>query len=72
MFITEAVEFLNKRSQTALRMVTMVVVTRKLPSTILLERDKEYILNKALQIKTSMTISTAASGDFNNDKKRIK
>ena len=69
--LREAVEFLNKRSQTAFENCYHGCGNKEASSTILLGRDKEYILNKALQIKTSMTISTAASGDFNNDKKGL-
>ena len=69
--LREAVEFLNKRSQTAFENGYHGCGNKEASSTILLGRDKEYILNKALQIKTSMTISTAASGDFNNDKKGL-
>lgn len=69
--LREAVEFLNKRSQTEFENGYHGCGNKEASSSIVLERNKEYVLNKALQIKASMTISTAASGDFNDNKKGL-
>ncbi|MDH0031247.1 MULTISPECIES: rhombotarget A [unclassified Acinetobacter] len=69
--LREAVEFLNKRSQTEFENGYHGCGNKEASSTIVLERDKEYLLNKALQVKAAMTISTASSEDFNDNKKGL-
>ena len=67
--LREAVEFINKRSQTAFENGYHGCGNKEASSIIVLERDKQYTLNKALEIKSAMTIMTASSGDFRDDKK---
>ena len=69
--LREAVEFINKRSQTAFENGYHGCGNKEASSIIVLERDKQYTLNKALEIKSAMTIMTASSGDFRDDKKGI-
>lgn len=69
--LREAVFFLNNRTQTLYENGYHGCGNKDASSTIILERNKEYNLNQAIQIKASMTISTAASGDFNDNKKGL-
>ena len=67
--LREAVEFINKRNQTAFENGYHGCGNKEASSIIVLERDKQYTLNKALEIKSAMTIMTASSGDFRDDEK---
>lgn len=69
--LREAVEFLNKRSQTAFENGYHGCGNKDATSNIILKRDQVYQLNSALNIKTTTTISTAASQDFDDNKKGL-
>ncbi|GAA5629553.1 hypothetical protein Acal02_00146 [Acinetobacter calcoaceticus] len=67
--LRNAVEFLNKRSQKEYENGYQGCGDKDSSSTIILQRDKEYTLNSAIQIKAGMAIMTAASGSFNDNQK---
>ena len=69
--LREAVFFLNNRTQTEYENGYHGCGDKDASSTIILQRDKEYTLNKALEIKASMSIIAASSGDFNDSKKGL-
>ena len=69
--LREAVEFLNKRADKTFENGYHGCGDKDATSIIVLGRDKVYTLNKALEIKSAMTINTASSGNFNDDKKGI-
>ena len=69
--LREAVEFLNKRSQTAFENGYHGCGNKEASSNIVLKRDQIYQLSSALNIKVAMTINTAASDAFNDDKKGL-
>ncbi|MCY6412188.1 rhombotarget A [Acinetobacter sp. VNH17] len=69
--LREAVEFLNKRSQTEFENGYHGCGDKEASSNIVLKRDQIYQLNSALNIKAAMTINTAASEIFNDDKKGL-
>lgn len=69
--LREAVEFLNLRTQKEFENGYHGCGNKDASSIIILERDKEYTLNKAIQIKAAMTINTASSNDFNDNKKGL-
>ena len=69
--LREAVEFLNKRADKTFENGYHGCGDKDSTSIIVLGRDKVYTLNKALEIKSAMTINTASSGNFNDDKKGI-
>lgn len=67
--LRNAVEFLNKRSQKEYENGYQGCGDKDSSSTIILQRDKEYTLNSAIQIRAGMAIMTAASGSFNDNQK---
>ncbi|EPG38386.1 rhombotarget A [Acinetobacter colistiniresistens] len=69
--LREAVEFLNKRSQKEFENGYHGCGNKDASSTIILQRDQTYQLNSALNIKAAMTIRTAVSDGFNDNKKGL-
>lgn len=69
--LRNAVEFLNKRSQKEYENGYQGCGDKDSSSTIILQRDKEYTLNSAINIKAATTIRTAASDGFNDNKKGL-
>ncbi|NNP70901.1 rhombotarget A [Acinetobacter sp. Ac_5812] len=67
--LREAVEFLNKRSQKEFENGYHGCGNKDASNNIILQREKEYILNSAITIKATANISTALSGDFNDSQK---
>ena len=67
--LREAVFFLNNRAKKEYENGYHGCGNKDASSIILLQRDKEYSLNKSLELKVGMTITTATSGDFNDNKK---
>lgn len=67
--LREAVFFLNNRAKKEYENGYHGCGTKDASSIIVLQRDKEYSLNKSLELKVGMTITTATSGDFNDNKK---
>jgi CSLREA domain-containing protein len=59
--LREAVTFLNNRTQKEFENGYHGCGNKDASSIIILDRDKEYTLNKALEVKAAMTIKTAAS-----------
>ncbi|MBJ8439994.1 rhombotarget A [Acinetobacter junii] len=70
--LREAVFFLNNRAKKEYENGYHGCGNKEASSTILLEREKEYTLNKSIEIKVSMTIATAATGDLFDKSKGIK
>ncbi|WAU74481.1 rhombotarget A [Acinetobacter sp. TR11] len=66
--LREAVTFLNNRTQKEFENGYHGCGNKDASSIIILERDKEYTLNKSLEIKASLTINAASSGNFNDNK----
>jgi rhombotarget A family protien len=69
--LREAVTFLNNRTQKEYENGYHGCGDKDASSIIILQRDKEYTLNNAIQIKAEMTINTAVSTDFNDSKKGL-
>ena len=69
--LREAVFFLNNRAKKEYENGYHGCGNKDASSIILLQRDKEYSLNKSLELKVGMTITTATSGDFNDNKKGV-
>ncbi|EEY94241.1 gammaproteobacterial enzyme transmembrane domain protein [Acinetobacter junii SH205] len=67
--LREAVFFLNNRAKKEYENGYHGCGNKDASSIIVLQRDKEYSLNKSLELKVGMTITTATSGDFNDNKK---
>lgn len=67
--LREAVFFLNNRAKKEYENGYHGCGNKDASSIILLQRDKEYSLNTSLELKVGMTITTATSGDFNDNKK---
>lgn len=67
--LREAVFFLNNRAKKEYENGYHGCGNKDASSIILLQRDKEYSLNTSLELKVGMTITTANSGDFNDNKK---
>ncbi|HAV57899.1 MAG: rhombotarget A [Acinetobacter sp. GWC1_38_13] len=67
--LREAVFFLNNRAKKEYENGYHGCGNKDASSIIVLQRDKEYSLNKSLELKVGMTITTATSGDFNDHKK---
>ncbi|SUU14917.1 signal peptide [Acinetobacter haemolyticus] len=66
--LREAIFFLNNRTEDQYKNGYNGCGNESSSSTIILKRDQEYKLNSQLEIKAPMTIATAASTDFNNQK----
>ncbi|WP_340600978.1 rhombotarget A [Acinetobacter sp. HZNU-JH01] len=66
--LREAIFFLNNRTEDQYKNGYNGCGDESSSSTIILKRDQEYKLNSQLEIKAPMTIATAASTDFNNQK----
>ncbi|NIE96135.1 rhombotarget A [Acinetobacter sp. Tr-809] len=69
--LREAVEFLNKRSQKEFENGYRGCGNKDASSTIILQRDQTYQLNSAVNIKAAMTIRTASSEAFNDNKQGL-
>ena len=69
--LREAVFFLNNRAKKEYENGYHGCGNKDASSIIVLQRDKEYSLNKSLELKVGMTITTATSGDFNDNKKGV-
>lgn len=69
--LREAVTFLNNRTQKEFENGYHGCGNKDASSIIILDRDKEYTLSKALEVKAAMTIKTAASTSFNDTKKGL-
>ncbi|MFK8932874.1 rhombotarget A [Acinetobacter junii] len=69
--LREAVFFLNNRAKKEYENGYHGCGNKDASSIIVLQRDKEYSLNKSLELKVGMTITTAISGDFNDNKKGV-
>ena len=69
--LREAVFFLNNRAKKEYENGYHGCGNKDASSIILLQRDKEYSLNTSLELKVGMTITTATSGDFNDNKKGV-
>lgn len=69
--LRNAVEFLNQRSKKEFENGYHGCGNKDASSTIILQRDQIYQLKKALEIKATMTIATAASDGFNDNKKGL-
>ncbi|MFW1951089.1 MULTISPECIES: rhombotarget A [Acinetobacter] len=69
--LRNAIEFLNKRDQKEYENGYMGCGNKDSSSIIILQRDKEYLLNKQVDIKASLTISTISAGDFSDIKKGL-
>lgn len=69
--LRNAVDFLNNRSQKEFENGYRGCGNKDASSIIILQRDQIYQLNKALAIKASMAIRTAASDGFNDNKKGL-
>ncbi|ENW04286.1 rhombotarget A [Acinetobacter beijerinckii] len=69
--LRNAIEFLNNRSQKEFENGYKGCGNKDSSSVIILQRDKEYLLNKQLVIKVDATIKTAESTDFNDNKRGL-
>ncbi|QER39039.1 rhombotarget A [Acinetobacter suaedae] len=69
--LREAIFFLNNRSQDQYKNGYNGCGDENSSSTIILKRDQEYKLKSQLEIKAPMTIATAKSTDFNDQKKGL-
>lgn len=69
--LREAIFFLNNRTEDQYKNGYNGCGDESSSSTIILKRDQEYKLNSQLEIKAPMTIATAASTDFNDQKKGL-
>ncbi|MCU4387436.1 rhombotarget A [Acinetobacter haemolyticus] len=69
--LREAIFFLNNRTEDQYKNGYNGCGDESSSSTIILKRDQEYKLNSHLEIKVPMTIATAASTDFNDQKKGL-
>lgn len=69
--LREAVTFLNNRTQKEYENGYHGCGDKDASPIIILQRDKEYTLNSAIQIKAAMTLNTAVSTDFNDSKKGL-
>ena len=69
--LREAVFFLNNRAKKEYENGYHGCGNKDASTIIVLQRDKEYSLNTSLELKVGMTITTATSGDFNDNKKGV-